>query len=284
MDNKEEEKETSDYFQHNGIPFISPLLSIEHFEWVKDFKMDQDTVFIITYPKSGTTWMQQITSLILANGNIDSVKDKVLYERAPWVEYVVFIPNCKDSQLITSHLNYHMAPNALKNKIGKIIYVARNPKDVTVSFYHYHKFSNFLKKPKDFQHFLEQFVEGNVFYGSWFDHIREWYSHKDELNMMFVTYEDMQKDLRSMIEKVAIFLNKKLDGKTLESIMDHCTFKFMKENPASNYQDALQMFNTDCGSFYRKEVKFVLGDSIEHTEVNQQPILHSAQFSFRELS
>ncbi|XP_020374237.2 amine sulfotransferase-like isoform X2 [Rhincodon typus] len=105
-----------------------------------------------------------------------------------------------------------------------------------------------------------------VMYGSWFDHIRDWYSHKDELNMLFVTYEDMQKDIRSVIGKVASFLNKKLDGETLESIVDRCTFAYMKTNPATNYQAALKHINHDIGHYFRKGT---VGDWKNHFLVAQ---------------
>ncbi|XP_041068081.1 amine sulfotransferase-like [Carcharodon carcharias] len=266
MDNNKETKRSFEYFQHNGITFISSIHSIEQLEWVKDFEMDPDLPLIVTYPKSGTYWMQQIASQILSTGNDANRKGKELYHKAPWIEYFGFKPGWTDYQLLTTHLNYHMAPNCVKNKMIKIIYVARNPKDVIVSSYHFHKYSHFLKKPKDFQDFLEQFVEGNVFYGSWFHHIRDWYSHKDELNILFVTYEDMKKDLRSVIEKVASFLNKKLDGETLESILEHCTFKYMKENPETNYHEASGLFDADKGSFYRKGIT---GDWKNHFLVSQ---------------
>uniref|UniRef100_UPI00398E6F37 amine sulfotransferase-like n=1 Tax=Pristiophorus japonicus TaxID=55135 RepID=UPI00398E6F37 len=210
--------------------------------------------------------MQQVISLIVASGNIDSVKDRLLCKRAPWIEYSTFKTHSTDYQLLTTHLNYHMTPNGVKNKMTKIIYVARNPKDVIVSFYHFHKYCNFLMTPKDFQHFLEQFAEGNVLYGSWFDHIRDWYSHKDELDILFVTYENMQKDLRSVIKKVAIFLNKKLDGETLESILDQCTFNHMKANPKTNFELSARLFDAEKSSFYRKGI---VGDWKNHFLVTQ---------------
>ncbi|XP_048449524.1 amine sulfotransferase-like isoform X1 [Rhincodon typus] len=161
MDNNEVSKQPYEYFEFNGITFSSPLHSLELLEWLKDFDMDPDIPLIVSYPKSGTNWVQQMTSLILANGNIDSVKDKILKHRAPWIEFVPFKPGYVDYQLLTTHLNYQMVPSSAKNRKRKIIYVARNPKDVIVSFYHYHNCHQYLKTPKDFSDFLEQFVEGN---------------------------------------------------------------------------------------------------------------------------
>lgn len=42
----------------------------------------------------------------------------------------------------------------------QVIYVARNPKDVAVSFYHFHHLAKFLPDPSSFNAFLTQFLEG----------------------------------------------------------------------------------------------------------------------------
>lgn len=42
----------------------------------------------------------------------------------------------------------------------QVIYVARNPKDVAVSFYHFHHLAKFLPDPSSFDAFLTQFLEG----------------------------------------------------------------------------------------------------------------------------
>lgn len=42
----------------------------------------------------------------------------------------------------------------------QIIYVFRNPKDVLVSMYHFHKISVTIETPKDFDTFLEKFLVG----------------------------------------------------------------------------------------------------------------------------
>lgn len=44
--------------------------------------------------------------------------------------------------------------------ISQVIYVSRNPKDVAVSFYHFHKMANFFPDPGSFSEFLNQFLEG----------------------------------------------------------------------------------------------------------------------------
>ena len=42
-----------------------------------------------------------------------------------------------------------------------MIYVARNPKDVLVSYFYFHKLANMLETPKDFDDFFEKFMRGD---------------------------------------------------------------------------------------------------------------------------
>lgn len=44
--------------------------------------------------------------------------------------------------------------------------MARNPKDVLVSYFHFHKVANMLETPKDFDDFFEKFLRGDGKSGS----------------------------------------------------------------------------------------------------------------------
>eukprot|EP00756_Hemistasia_phaeocysticola_P006289 Hpha_TRINITY_DN13761_c0_g2::TRINITY_DN13761_c0_g2_i1::g.142837::m.142837 len=67
------------YFPHP--PFVSPA----SFADMKDnFKLRGDDVVIATYPKCGTTWMQQIVLLLLAEG--DKARVVSPFVQSPWLE------------------------------------------------------------------------------------------------------------------------------------------------------------------------------------------------------
>ena len=66
----------------DGVPF-EPFITKERMDEVKSWKCLADDVYIVTYPKSGTTWTQQIVKLIKSNGVDDGVKVSVTI---PWIE------------------------------------------------------------------------------------------------------------------------------------------------------------------------------------------------------
>ena len=70
---------------------------------------------------------------------------------------------------------------------------------------------------------------------------------------MSVVFEDMKKDLASNVRKVAKFLGKELTDENVEAMVDHLSFKKMKNNPAVNKEEgkAIRLFN-ESGSFMRK--------------------------------
>ncbi|XP_078255773.1 amine sulfotransferase-like [Rhinoraja longicauda] len=240
-------------FQYKGCNFINNIHHLEYLEEIHQLEIKETDVIAVTYPKSGTTWMQQILSLIYADGDLSVVQNKRTIDRVPWIE--VPKKNCQElpsPRLYVTHLPYRLIPKGLKKGNGKVIYVTRNPKDIAVSLYHFQNYVSFLESPSKFEDFLEEFIDGKVIYNSWFDHIRDWYNHKDEFDFLFLSYEEIKKDIRTSIIKICDFLGRKLGEDKLDIVVEECDFKAMSINPMANYKD-IQNKNPN-GSFLRKGI------------------------------
>ncbi|XP_064412293.1 amine sulfotransferase-like isoform X3 [Latimeria chalumnae] len=256
-------------FEYKGFNLITNIHPVPHLDQLENFKIQDSDVFAVTYPKSGTSWIQHVLSVIYCSENMEEADSRPTIDRVPWIEY----PSDKFSfdsipppRLFASHLPFYLIPKELKRK-GKVIYLARNPKDVIVSYYHFHIFVNILEDPESFDQFLEKFLDGRVFCSSWFDHINGWYKHKDEFDFLFMTYEEMHKDLRSAVIKISNFVGKELDNETIEAVVERCTFKSMKSNPMANYENLpSHVADPEKGTFLRKGI---VGDWKNHFTIAQ---------------
>uniref|UniRef100_A0A672JJ29 Sulfotransferase n=1 Tax=Salarias fasciatus TaxID=181472 RepID=A0A672JJ29_SALFA len=195
-------------------------------------------VFLITYPKSGTIWMQQILVQIMDAAHPEQAEDATNRNRVPLLESTFLDDPSRerpDPRLFRTHLPPDMLPREVKNKKLKIVYVWRNPKDVLVSFYHFSFSWVFLESPESFETFFQQFLDGDVYMGSWFDHIRDFFSAQDELCIHFVKYEDIGE-----VVKLCAFLGKDLSDEAINHIVEMSTFENMKTNPKANYKDLVE--------------------------------------------
>lgn len=68
-----------------------------------------------------------------------------------------FIPNIDSPRFIKTHLPFSLMPPSVMNKQAKVIYVARNPKDVMVSYYYLSRSFRTTGYVNDFERFCEYF-------------------------------------------------------------------------------------------------------------------------------
>ncbi|XP_062968771.1 sulfotransferase 2A1 [Cynocephalus volans] len=229
---------SEDYVWFEGIAFPKMSYKPERIKEVRDeFVMKDEDVVIVTYPKSGTNWLVEILCLILSNGDPKWIQSVPSWERSPWIETVrarTLIDNKEDPRLFSSHLPFHLFPKSIVGSKAKVIYLIRNPRDILVSGYFFLNSKFFIEKPKSLPQYFECFLQGNVVYGSWFDHVRGWIPMREKGNFLMLSYEAMSKDTRSTVEKICQFLGKKLEPEELDLVLKNSTFQAMKDNNMSN--------------------------------------------------
>ncbi|XP_025781608.1 amine sulfotransferase-like [Puma concolor] len=257
-------------FKFKGYHFGHEELDIGFIENLDDFVIRESDVFIITYPKSGTSWFQQLLSLIYFEEHRKGIGNLETVDRVPFFEYnfrkMDFVER-PSPRLFATHLPYYLVPRGLKNKKAKIIYIYRNPKDVMCSYFHFSK-NVTLQVTSSFEEFMEQFLEGKVLGSLWFDHIKGWYEHKSLFNIQFLMYEEMKKDLKGSLSKVCKFLGKELSEEEMDSIVRQATFQNMKYDPRANYKNIIKTrYGLEAkGHFLRKGT---IGDWKNHMTVEQ---------------
>ncbi len=127
-----------------------------------------------------------------------------------------------------THLPFEMWRYQLeKRRKVKVIQTIRNPKDTLVSFYHHLSADLSLG---GFNGTWDQFFEivkaKKLPWGDFFEVNVDWYKfNKDRENSLVLTYEDMKKDHRGHVIKIAKFLGIDLSGESVEEITKLSSFK-----------------------------------------------------------
>ncbi|ELV13019.1 sulfotransferase 1 family member D1 [Tupaia chinensis] len=224
-----------------GVPVFWGMA--EEWSQVETFEARPDDLLIATYPKSGTTWLSEIVDLIYNNGDTEKCKRDAIYNRVPFMEFIIpgissgieQLQNVQSPRLVKTHLPVQLLPSSFWKNNCKMIYVARNAKDVAVSYYYFYQMAKIHPDPGTWEEFLESFMAGKVCFGSWYDHVKGWWEKKKDYHILYLFYEDMKENPKCEIQKLLKFLEKDMPEETVAKIVHHTSFDVMKQNPSANY-------------------------------------------------
>ncbi|XP_069804570.1 sulfotransferase 2B1-like [Dendropsophus ebraccatus] len=260
-----------DHFDYKGTRFAKAAHSEDTVSYAEnEFEVFDDDIFNVTYPKSGTNWMIQILNLIQNKGDHEKSNILPIHIRSPWFETLGSqeqIQKMESPRILSSHLPHHIFAKSFFKSKAKIVYTLRNPRDVIVSLFHFTKILKIYKGSKEFQEVLEDFIQGNALYGSWFDHVKGWMQMKDDSRFFFITYEELLQDLRGGVVRICKFLGEDLDDAQIDLVVKHSSFKTMKDDAQTNWtQLPTDIMDQSKGSFLRKGIS---GDWKKHFTVAQ---------------
>lgn len=190
------------------------------------FRPREDDVYVVTYPRSGTTWVQFILYLLSSDRRVDFAH---LSEVSPWWERTMALGTRRAEdfealpgpRVFKSHLPRRWLPDR-----GRFIYIQRDGLDVAVSYYHLYR--SHLGFEGDLEAFFERFLDGDLQYGSWFKHVAGWRRHFDDPRVLHLQYEALRADPRSAISRIATFLGWGIPEGAEEDILEKASFGFMK--------------------------------------------------------
>lgn len=172
---------------------------IETLHFGLKYRARSDDLFIVIYPKSGTTWMKTIVYTLLTNGQPFDADYNDFFSRFPYLEL-------DDEQSIVSMqrpgaLRSHLPMNRIPyNSQAKYICVIRNPKDVCVSYYlFYNKWAGVQRL--SFNQFFELFIQGRLPFNDYFECLQLTWERRHDPNVLLIGYEEMKTTIRNVIKK-----------------------------------------------------------------------------------
>lgn len=220
---------------------LSRNFTLEMYRSGLKYQPRPDDMFVVTFPKCGTTWTQHIGYLIFHKG-VPPPSALDFLKSSPFLEMLGAdaIKAMKRPGLIKTHLPYDTMPQHAQ---AKYLYVCRNPKDACVSFFHHTRaFAGYEFSDGRFEDFFEVFMEGKNEYEDYFEHVLSWYSHRNDPNVLFIHYEDMKNDPKKAVLEIAEFLDKdhhKLlveNEEMLKNVIEHSDIKSMKVAAVENFE------------------------------------------------
>jgi aryl sulfotransferase len=216
-------------------------------------------VVIGTYPKCGTTWMQQIVSLLI----FQSTEPRPVTVMSPWIDARFTAPiddmlALIEAQLHRRFLKTHLPFDALPIYEGvSYIHVARDGLDAFMSWHnHSLRYQRFhlldaagesdetiarpyprpAENPREFFRSwmgLSAETEQDVSAQSYFDTERTYWAARRDPNVLLIHYNDLIADLDGEMRRIADFLRIETPASLWPDLVRAATFDAMKRDGAA---------------------------------------------------
>jgi Sulfotransferase domain len=199
-------------------------------------------VFVMTYAKSGTNWMMQIAHQLIYHGKGEY---NHLHEIVPWPDTTIMpfflkkyaIPieeathwerSPERKRVIKTHYNWDLLPYS---EHARYIAVIRDPKDVFVSNYLFIRDGVYGPAMPSVDTWFDLYLSPHFpLGGSWAVNAAGYWAERRRPNVLVVSFKSMKRDLRSMVVKVADFLNIQASDALIDEVTGLSSFDYMKRN------------------------------------------------------
>ncbi|XP_031627971.1 sulfotransferase 1E1-like [Contarinia nasturtii] len=226
---------------------VLPEKYIKIADHIQNFKVRPDDVWVCSFPKSGTTWMQNIVyqlknNLIMSENYITPIygfiENSMLFRSNADDAYTAIAQEATDlideldkwpsPRIIKSHLPAYLLPQDIWTVKPKLIYTYRNPKDAAVSDYHFIHNSKNFKFTGSLEEYLDLFLTDQLEYAPFHANVNSYKQLKQLDHIMLITYEELSADLVGIIKRISEFLNCQYNDDQMERLAEYVSFRNMR--------------------------------------------------------
>ncbi len=154
------------------------------------FAVQPTDCFIISFPRSGSTWMHHMISYAMEPDHNWTLLE--ILDRIPIITRRDFREHLRQLKALPQRIFKAHEPFRPYLLQGRIVYIVRDGRDATMSFHHYDQ--NMKGLDVSFSKYLKQSLRGKYRYGSWHNHVSGWWAKRSHPSLLIIRYEHMLKD------------------------------------------------------------------------------------------
>ncbi|XP_051114720.1 cytosolic sulfotransferase 5-like [Andrographis paniculata] len=282
-------------YSYNGfwflLPYLEATLRLLHNTNNGTLNLHSHDVILASFPKTGTTWLKALLHTIIHRPQPHPHPPTLLTTTHPHnlvrsMETDLFLldhhqdPTTQliqgpgGTRIMATHLPHQIIGGALTSSGCKVVYVTRNPKDALISLWHFvNKSPMFEVDPWDWDTAVDQFCEGSVPFGPYYDHVLKYReeSIRRPDKVLFVTYEDLKEDTKKHVARIADFLGCPLEREgEAEEIVKLCSLETLRSLEVNQSKEIpYGGFPIPFDSFFRKGQVGDYKNYLTHTMVGK---------------
>ncbi len=160
-----------------------------------------DDIFLVSFPKSGNTWSRFLLANLLHPEEPATFSNIHRLIPDPTGTTKRDFDRMPRPRIIKSH-------ECFDPRYPRVIYIVRDPRDVAVSQYHYHRKLMRISDDSPIEHFVTRFLAGQTCpHGSWGQNVASWLATSEQdPRFLLLRYEDMVEDTARELTKIVTFL------------------------------------------------------------------------------
>ncbi|KAG6406509.1 hypothetical protein SASPL_134113 [Salvia splendens] len=266
-----------DYLVQIGGFWFLPQFVKKNERVINNYNPLPNDVILVTYPKSGTTWLKSLLYSILNRSSRHKLAVEHPHDLVPFLEAQLFAEvdeppalaaPSDGPRLFATHLPYQYLTKTLDSSQCKVIYLTRNPKDLLVSFWHFVNKWNMEKPDQSWSldEATDKFCDGVIPNGPYYDHVLE--------------------DPHGYVKKLGDFLGCPFEEEEeVDDIVKNCSFEMLSSYDVNKSKESTTWFPTPYNSFFRKGKvgdyeNYLSNESIQRIDTLTKERFHSLGFMY----
>lgn len=203
-----------------------------------------DDMMIVSYPKSGNTWLRFLIANAISEEsatfeNIEKIIPDI------YQNYNKYLLRLSSPRILKSHEPFN-------KEYKKVLYIVRDPRDIILSYYRYHKKKGSIELGLDIEEYTKIFIRQSVTkiedFGTWGENVGSWVGAKEGRDdFKLIRYEDLRRNTSNILAEVLTFLGINYSKKSIIRAVKNSSIDNMRVLEQFNNNSWVSIAGSDPG-------------------------------------